>query len=311
MPLLPYSNNPTLTALSSLVGGGAGHWFSSPRGISIHYPLARLYYLDFNVTGRPGGYPRNRSVVLRAMDLESTEIVYEKSFFFSNRSLSSNLSFVGNVSDLILDFAQNNTALILDSSPPVYGVYTLLLDEPPRFDNYSIGTDNQVQFEEYLSPRPVITYDAYTYLFSKGDGGIAKYAVPTHSSPRYSWRDSANNLIFWTDSSRHTVYYSRTVTIKNDFFGRGEAWKGIGVAGVGESLGGGPQNVSPVGIAVLDGLDAYNQGDYQECWGKGECDREGGFICNCYEGYFGKSRAQCNILSCTSMLISDCCTSFP
>lgn len=138
--------------------------------MAVHLINRRVYWIDNNHTL----VDNNSSAVLRSVDSAThsqlTQIVVFPSH--ANNPLFPNRSEVVNITDIMIDFADNNTVYLLDATLPYFGVYAISLDSPITFDPKVSSTPNCVhaltvwqanvsdillQYQGYVSPRRIFS----------------------------------------------------------------------------------------------------------------------------------------------------------
>jgi hypothetical protein len=229
-----------------------------PKGIAIHYMTNRIYWVDIKLKIDGVTWVN----VLRSCDLDGSNYL----LFMEYDKVRGHT--VGSLTDLVINFKQNNTAYILDIGNP--GVIATNLDT-----DIKVNSTTLVDHFLYMLPNYVITNTS---------------TVSSIKTPKYLFIDDFSSMLLWTDN--RTVgydYYIKTLGLSG------------GIA-FGPNLNPStkPQPYSkdflqPVGIYIDRGLGVVSFDNYQDCYGQGRClGFNGNFACECYDGYYG----DCRVKSC-------------
>ena len=220
----------------------------SPHGIAVHYIQKRIYWVDRNLTA---GHS-----VLRSCRFDGSDY---KQFYMFKRVQNTTISM--NLTDLVIHFSNNNTALMIDAKSPA-SIVAMNLDYPITYSNNS---DKKVSNENYFTTRI-----------------ITKNSEKAMDSPRYLVIDDWASLVLWSDYGGKKISYDRYRTLADDLYSPGTAF----------TLRDGHQYY-PVGMAIDRGLGTPRWSNYLECYGNGLCKGlEGKWSCQCYDGFFGDCQAR-------------------
>lgn len=247
---------PTVSSFSAVLTTRA-HVFN-PYGLAWHYGKKRLYWVDRNVTARYFG----SHSVLRSADYDGS--LFEEQFIFQ---VVDNITIGLNLTDLVIDFANNDTALFLDSDPPYYPIVAVNLAEPSYFNN-DTRFDDVVQLNiNYYSPRVIL--DAQTLPMQE---------------PRYLVADHKTEYLLFTDTQLDRIGYARYDFVAEDPFSSGTAFSGMN-----ENQ---QRRYKAVGIMFDYGLGKVQNGLTLDCYGRGVCEGlENNYNCRCNDGFDGDCQA--------------------
>jgi len=247
-----------------------------PMGIAIHFEKSKIFWLDKDLST-----PQAPRGVLRSCNLDGSQ--FGQNFLYlsvGNQSVSANLT------DLVIDFYHNNTAIFIDagSSPALLATN---LDRP-RY--YNASTDPYI-FD-------LVTGEMTSHVI------ISRWQTPM-VSPMYLATDDFNNFVMWSDTKIKRVKFDRIdqrdqvgdlalveYTVWQEPSSQ-NAWtsKNQNKFGSGNSL----YTHYPVGIAIDRGLGTPTFNNYLECYGNGNClGFLGNYECVCFPGYFG----DCKLHTC-------------
>ena len=246
-PVVAYS-------LTPIVGA---EFVVDPMGIAVHHIKQRLYWVDKNLSFAT----REKShSVLRSCNFDGTG--YRQVYLYRQVDNSTGSVPVSvNATDLIIDYFHNNTAFMIDSSPP-QAIIATNLDFPLRFNS----TDAGDRFSDMMTTHVVETPPGMFH------------------TPRYLGLDIDVTLVLWTDPGVYKVNYARYVPIFLDHFATGAAYsppEQLQIHSVYQT------DYAPVGITFDPGLGPPNF-PYQECFGRGICTGfSGNFNCQCDIGSYG------------------------
>jgi hypothetical protein len=228
-----------------------------PHGIAIHYKQQRIYWADKNVS-----VAGDHHGVLRSCNFDGSEPT--EVFVFrtvDNHTVSTNLT------DLVIDFAHNNTAFVLDSGT-IPAVISTSLDYPPNYDNRTDVKDAWIGF-----------YPARA---------VATTVQIVIGNPEYLALDDENRLVLWSDTQEQLIASQRYIYQPFDSFS-----PGIAFVPDTDPRRAGMKEYYPVGLVLDIGLGPALWDDVVECFGSGTCPGlAGNFVCECQRGYFGNCQAR-------------------
>jgi len=273
----------TTHSLVSIIGQS---YVSDPMGIAVHMLESRIYWVDKTVSS-----DEKRHSVLRSCKTDGSD--YTEVFVYKavgNHVVSTNAT------DLVIDFAHNNTAFFIDSSTSGPAIISTNLD----FPFYPQNISDPSKFS-YFNPTSLICTTRQDLM----------------GNPTYLTLDDTNNIMMWTDNQLLRVranWYMDTNAEKNPLNHTDALLQNpfgpLGYFGAGlyrfetKSVFLVPQTeinlfrtpAVPVGLALDKGLGGpLKFGNYKECFGNGRCSGSyGNFVCECYDGFFGN----CETRSC-------------
>ena len=243
------------TLLSSTIGQAN---VVDPKGIAIHYVTNKIYWIDIKL--------KNDGVtwqsVLRSCDLDGSNYL----LFMAYDKVRGHT--VGSLTDLVINFQQNNTAYILDTVNP--GVIATVLDT-----NIQVNSTTLADHFLYMLPAYVIANTS---------------TISSIKSPKYLFIDDYSSMVLWTDNS--TVgyeYYIKTLGLSGGVaFG-----PNLNPTSKTKQQPYSKDFLRPVGMYIDRGLGVVSFDGYQDCYGQGRClGFSGNFACECYDGYYGDCRAK-------------------
>jgi hypothetical protein len=187
-----------------------------------------------------------------------------------------------NVTDMVIHFSDNNTAIFIDASTPA--IIALNLDYPviypnstaKTFENYFRGRFITTTTRKAMSQPKYLALDDWAYLVLWSDYSLMQVTCTLISKPRV-YIDVVHVVFVVLQIS-----YDRYRTIADDLYSPGTAFGGRD-----------GHYYQPVGLAVDRALGIPQWSNYLECYGNGRCEGiDGKWMCSCYEGYFGDCQAR-------------------
>jgi hypothetical protein len=221
-------------------------------GIAIHYEFERIYWVDRNTS-------KSRSV-LRSCGLDGAG--YLQTYLYQKVG---NITVSLNLTDLVINIADQNTAYFIDSGK--HGaILATNLDFPKTYNNDSVMYD---YWMGYYATREVV---------SKWNFNI--------EDPQYLLLDDNMEYLLWSDRSRKEINFYRYTFRENDQTKSGTAFQQLLATNqIYPDI--------PVGLLLDRGLGTPRWGKYLDCYGKGVCTGlAGNWECQCFKGYFGDCQAR-------------------
>lgn len=186
-----------------------------PMGIAIHQYRKKVYWVDKNISA-----DGTRSYTcLRSCSFDGTG--YSQVYLYqrkNNITLSAN-----NVTDLVIDFFHNDTALFVDSHYPAT-IIASNLNAPNRFNNSNAGD----KFQDMEASRVIC--DTVAIITGK---------------PQYLAVDTQFTTVYWSDPKSFQIAYARYIQLPFDLDPTGVAYSEI------------IQTLEPVGMAFDHGMYMY------------------------------------------------------
>jgi len=248
------ATTPIAYSLTSVIGQAN---LIDPMGIAVHMYEQRLYWLD-----KTSSLTLTHSV-LRSCNLDGT--AFNQTYVLRRAGNHSIIS--TNLTDIVIDYAHNNTAVIIDTARPAAIIGVNL-----NFPHYNDSLLQRDQMSN-LYPTRVI---ASTFQVSM-------------STPRYLAIDEWLNHVIWSDKSLSAVRFAKDAidAITDDTVGGIYTSKTQDHFDIDLSY--------PVGLAFNYALGPATFGDHLECFGHGQClGLAGNWKCKCQKGYIG----DCQMRSC-------------
>jgi hypothetical protein len=266
----------TKPIIHSLIGYITSTHLYSPYGLAIHYPSHRLYWVDRNTTSKLYG-----GSVLRSCSLNNFTD-YRQEYLLNSKI--DNVSIGFNLTDLVIDFHGNNTALLLDNEYP-QSIIAINLSPPDVYDNNTVYGDIKNANIFYHTPRVVLPSTSYPM-------SNIRYMTVDYKRQHLLFTDIDLNRVGYTrygptDYTRfHDVFYpyGTAFTDQNEDMQRPHESIGIMI----------DYGFSAIRLEEDDETSSWN-GDIIDCYGRGYCTGlSGGYTCECFPGYTG----DCQYASC-------------
>lgn len=197
-----------------------------PMGIAIHLMEKKIYWLDKNIS--INNIPAHLTC-LRSCNFDGSG--YSQVFIYR---IVDNVTISANVTDLVIDFFHNNTALFIDSHYPA-AIIATNLDAPNIFNKTGAG-NRFLNMEE-------------THV-------ICNTISVTSGVPQYLAIDTNISTLLWSDPSSLRIVFERYVDQPVDLHPKGIAY------------GNAMNQLAPVGLAFDLGLGPPNFA-HRNCYGKG------------------------------------------
>lgn len=250
------ASTPSPTLLTTTIGQAN---VIDPKGIAIHFQTNKIYWVDIklNVDGITW------QSVLRSCDLDGSNYL----LFTTYDKVRGHT--VGSLTDLAINFQQNNTAYIIDTGNP--GIIATTLDT-----NVAI---NSTFIDHFLYMLPSYVLANKTTMIN-----------PSIKAPKYLYIDDYSSMVLWSDN----------ITIGYEYYIETQGLSG-GVA-FGPKINPADKNLQqpyskdylkPVGLYIDRGIGVVQFNGYQDCYGQGRClGFSGNYVCQCYDGYEGDCKAK-------------------
>jgi len=245
------------TLLSTTIGQAS---VIDPKGIAIHFPTNKIYWVDVKL--KVDGVTWQN--VLSSCNLDGSGYY----LFAAYENVRGHP--VGSLTDIAINFKQNNTAYIIDTGNP--GVIATNLDT-----NIQVNSTTLIDHFLYMMPMYVIA-------------NRTTMVTPAIKVPKYLFIDDYSSMVLWSDNTTIGYeYYLQTPGL-------------YGGVAYGPKINPNDKNMQqpyskdylkPVGMYIDRGLGIVQFDGYQDCYGQGVCmGFSGNFICKCYDGYEGDCQAK-------------------
>jgi hypothetical protein len=255
---------------------GPNHMVVEPRGIAIHPYENALYWVDIDImVDRYGAHiPCIRSCRFNEARDHCREVT---EIYFDAKPGNHSVTNTSMMTDMIIDFHHNNTAIVMDA-----GYNPAILAIPLDANNVH---------NPYIELDTLIKTDTRTA--TQTSIAVGAPLMERFASLKYLVVDDVENIVLWSDYTNMTINYAYIEardevtegnTLQADLQGFQKAWSGTMFGD------------SPVGMAWDAGMYAkFDDGDYLECHGNGVCRGvETKFRCECFDGFTG----DCSMRSC-------------
>lgn len=254
---------------------GTNHKVVDPKGMAIHPYENSLYWVDVDILVDFGNsvpcLRRCRFNEARTSCKDVKEIYFNAQIGNHSTSISTS-----KMTDLVIDFHHNNTAIVMDAGTPP-AILAIPLDAYDTVSPYTL-IDTQIKTDTKTYAQRTVAYGEPLI----GGASQLKYLVA----------DDRDNFVLWSDSGSINYAYLES---------RDEVTHSSGLLAY---LDGGNQTAydgtiftdQPVGLALDMGFGrGFDDGDYLECHGNGVCrGYENNFRCECFDGFTG----DCSMRAC-------------
>lgn len=230
-----------------------------PKGIAIHLETNKIYWVDVQSNGA------NWQSVLRSCNLDGSGYL----LFAAYSDVRGHI--VGSLTDVAINFQQNNTAYLIDTGNPA--IIATTLDTGVQV--------NTSKIDHFLYMLPMYVVANTTTMIN-----------PSIKAPNYLYIDDYSSLVLWSDNT--TIGYEYYINTPG-LYGGVAYGPNINPATADQQQPYSKDYLHPVGMYIDRGLGLTQFGDYQDCYGRGVClEFSGNFVCKCYDGFDG----DCQVKNC-------------
>ncbi len=264
---------PTVEMVNDVIDG-TNMKVVDPRGIAPHPYEDRLYWTDVDLDTNPG----TAIPCIRSCKWDSLGRCRNVEEIYFDATIGNHTMDASEITDMVIDFYHNNTALVIDAgSPPA--ILSIPLDAN-RVESPYIEVDTLIKTDT----RTMVQTTIASGIPLMQDGTTLKRLVV----------DDQSNVVLWSDYDNATINYAY-VEDRDEVTPDGPLIAAL--YGFQNAYEGGVFNDKPVGMAIDSGFGSptFEDGDVLDCHGNGVClGPEGSFRCECFDGYTG----DCSMRAC-------------